>query len=86
MRHSSRSRHDLGRPRPADGVAAYVAATVVSTSVPGHVVLDAGAKTLTKDRASFLEGYGAILRFLDKYLKGAPSERAASTTPGGARK
>jgi D-serine deaminase-like pyridoxal phosphate-dependent protein len=48
---------------PPDGVAAYVAATVVSTSVEGHVVIDAGAKTLTKDRASFLEGYGAIPAF-----------------------
>jgi D-serine deaminase-like pyridoxal phosphate-dependent protein len=45
---------------PPDGVAAFVAATVVSGAVPGHVVLDSGAKTLTKDRAPFLAGFGAI--------------------------
>ena len=54
---------------PADGIAAYVAATVVTTSVPGHVVLDAGAKTLTKDRASFLEGYGAIPAYPDAVIE-----------------
>jgi D-serine deaminase-like pyridoxal phosphate-dependent protein len=54
---------------PADGVAAYVAATVVSTSVPEQVVLDAGAKTLTKDRASFLDGYGAIPAYPDAVIE-----------------
>ena len=34
---------------PGDGVAIAVAATVVSTAVDGQVVIDAGAKTLTKD-------------------------------------
>jgi D-serine deaminase-like pyridoxal phosphate-dependent protein len=42
-----------------DGVAAVVASTVVSTAA-GHAVLDAGAKALTKDLPSFVEGYGAI--------------------------
>jgi D-serine deaminase-like pyridoxal phosphate-dependent protein len=45
---------------PADGIALVVAATVVSAAVPGQVVLDAGAKTLTKDRAPFLDGFGFI--------------------------
>jgi D-serine deaminase-like pyridoxal phosphate-dependent protein len=45
---------------PGDGIALVVAATVVSTSVAGQVVLDAGAKSLTKDRAPFLEGFGSI--------------------------
>ncbi|HEX3266042.1 MAG TPA: alanine racemase, partial [Candidatus Limnocylindrales bacterium] len=45
---------------PGDGVAIAVAATVVSAAVPGHVVIDAGAKTLTKDLPAYLEGYGAI--------------------------
>ncbi len=37
-----------------------MAATVVSAAVPGEVVLDAGAKTLTKDRAPYLEGHGLL--------------------------
>jgi len=41
-------------------VAVHVAATVVSASVPGQVVVDAGAKTLTKDVAAYLRGYGAL--------------------------
>jgi D-serine deaminase-like pyridoxal phosphate-dependent protein len=45
---------------PPDGLALVVAATVVSAAVPGQVVVDAGAKTLTKDRASFLEGFGFL--------------------------
>lgn len=42
-----------------DGVAAVVAATVVSSS-GDRIVLDAGAKALTKDRADFLDGYGTL--------------------------
>ena len=32
----------------------------MSTAVPGQVVVDAGAKTLTKDRSEFLEGFGLL--------------------------
>jgi D-serine deaminase-like pyridoxal phosphate-dependent protein len=42
-----------------DDVAAVVAATVVAAR-PGRAVLDAGAKSLTKDMAAFVEGYGSI--------------------------
>ena len=45
---------------PPDGVAIWVAATVVSVAVPGQVVLDAGAKTLTKDVAPYLIGHGYL--------------------------
>ncbi|MFI5225610.1 MAG: alanine racemase [Candidatus Limnocylindrales bacterium] len=45
---------------PAEGIALHVAATVVSAAVPGEVVLDAGAKTLTKDRPPYLEGHGLL--------------------------
>jgi D-serine deaminase-like pyridoxal phosphate-dependent protein len=45
---------------PPDGVAIWVAATVVSTAVPGQIVLDAGAKTLTKDVAPYLTGHGYL--------------------------
>jgi D-serine deaminase-like pyridoxal phosphate-dependent protein len=43
-----------------DGLALVVAATVVSTSVAGQVVIDAGAKILTKDKAPYMPGYGEI--------------------------
>ena len=52
-----------------DGLAAHVAATVVSTSVPGQVVIDAGAKALTKDRAPFLAGYGALPAYPDAVIE-----------------
>ena len=44
---------------PQDGCAAAVAATVVSV-FDERIVIDAGAKALTKDRADWLQGYGAI--------------------------
>jgi D-serine deaminase-like pyridoxal phosphate-dependent protein len=44
----------------ADTIALHVAATVVSDAVPGQVVVDAGAKTLTKDAAPYLRGHGAL--------------------------
>jgi D-serine deaminase-like pyridoxal phosphate-dependent protein len=53
----------------ADTLALHVAATVVSTAVPGQVVLDAGAKTLTKDRASFVEGFGALPAYPDAVIE-----------------
>lgn len=46
--------------QPSDGLAAIIAATVVSTAVEGQVVIDAGAKALTKDVAPYLEGHGAV--------------------------
>jgi D-serine deaminase-like pyridoxal phosphate-dependent protein len=49
---------------PADGCAVAVAATVVSVH-PDRVVLDAGAKALTKDRAEWLTGFGAIVGYPD---------------------
>jgi D-serine deaminase-like pyridoxal phosphate-dependent protein len=49
---------------PAEGCAVAVAATVVSV-FDDRVVLDAGAKALTKDRADWLEGYGAVVGYPD---------------------
>lgn len=43
----------------SDGIAVVVAATVVAVAAE-RVVIDAGAKALTKDLPAFLEGYGAI--------------------------
>jgi len=45
---------------PPDGVAIAVAATVVSAAVDGQVVINAGAKTLTKDKAAYMPGFGVI--------------------------
>lgn len=45
----------------ADAVAAVVVARVVSVNEAGrHVVIDAGAKTLTKDVPAYLTGHGTI--------------------------
>jgi D-serine deaminase-like pyridoxal phosphate-dependent protein len=54
---------------PAEGIAVAVATTVVSVAVDGQVVLDAGAKTLTKDRAPFLDGFGAIPAYPDAVIE-----------------
>ena len=54
---------------PPDGLALIVAATVVSNAVPGQVVVNAGAKTLTKDRASFLDGFGLLPAYPDAVIE-----------------
>lgn len=69
---------------PPDGIALVVAATVISTSVAGQVVLDAGAKALTKDRAPFLEGFGSIPAFPDAVIERLFDYHAAVTVPPGA--
>ncbi len=53
-----RQQADLGV-MDADDLAAVVAATVVS-SAADRIVLDAGAKALTKDKPDWLEGYGRL--------------------------
>jgi D-serine deaminase-like pyridoxal phosphate-dependent protein len=54
---------------PGDGVAIAVAATVVSSAVEGQVVIDAGAKTLTKDVAAYLTGHGLLPAYPDAVLE-----------------
>ena len=44
-------------------VALLVAATVVSSDRTGQFVLDAGAKTLAKDRNPLLDGFGSVLGY-----------------------
>ena len=51
---------------PVDGVAIAIAATVVSDAVAGQVVINAGAKSLTKDVPAYLPGHG----FLPAYPQG----------------
>ncbi|MGZ8513586.1 MAG: alanine racemase [Candidatus Limnocylindrales bacterium] len=46
---------------PLDRIALVVAATVVSHGTRGGFVVDAGAKVLGKDVASFLDGHAAVL-------------------------
>jgi D-serine deaminase-like pyridoxal phosphate-dependent protein len=50
---------------PPDGLAVWVAATVISTAVAGQIVVDAGAKSLTKDRPDYLEGHGLLAAWPD---------------------
>jgi D-serine deaminase-like pyridoxal phosphate-dependent protein len=45
---------------PPDGVAMAVAATVVSDAVAGQIVINAGAKSLTKDVPPYLAGHGIL--------------------------
>lgn len=54
---------------PDDGVAIAVAATVVSSAVEGQVVIDAGAKTLTKDIAAYLQGHGVLPAYPDAVIE-----------------
>jgi D-serine deaminase-like pyridoxal phosphate-dependent protein len=54
---------------PQDSVAIAIAATVVSTAVPGQVVIDAGAKTLTKDLPPYVEGYGSLPAYPDAVIE-----------------
>jgi D-serine deaminase-like pyridoxal phosphate-dependent protein len=58
--YNDRNQVLLGSCQP-DQVALFVAATVVSTSVPGQFVLDAGAKALGRDAAIGAPGVGGYL-------------------------
>jgi D-serine deaminase-like pyridoxal phosphate-dependent protein len=68
---------------PPDGVAIAVAATVVSTAVNGQFVIDAGAKTLTKDLPPYLSGYGFLPAFPDAILDRLSDYHGVVTVPPG---
>ena len=68
---------------PPDGLALVVAATVVSTAVPGQIVVDAGAKALTKDRASFLVGFGLLPAYPDAIVERLSDYHGVITVPAG---
>lgn len=70
---------------PPDGVAVAVAATVVSTAVAGEVVIDAGAKTLTKDLPPYLEGYGALPAYPDAVIERLSDYHGVVRIPPGTR-
>jgi D-serine deaminase-like pyridoxal phosphate-dependent protein len=67
---------------PADGCALAVAATVVSVH-SDRVVVDAGAKMLTKDRADWLAGFGAIVGYPDLVLERVNDYHGMITAPPG---
>jgi D-serine deaminase-like pyridoxal phosphate-dependent protein len=72
---------------PAEGCAVAVAATVVSV-FDDRVVVDAGAKMLTKDRPDWLVGYGAIVGYPELVIErindyhGVVAVPAGSARPG----
>lgn len=68
----------------AGEVALHVGATVVSAAVPGQVVLDAGAKTLTKDRAPYLEGHGHLPAYPAAVIERLYDYHGVVRTPDGA--
>ena len=69
--------------QPSDGLAAVIAATVVSTAVDGQVVIDAGAKALTKDVAPYLDGHGAIPAYPDAVIERVSDYHGVVRIPGG---
>ena len=71
--------------QPSDGLAAVIAATVVSLAVDGQVVVDAGAKALTKDVAPYLEGHGAIPAYPDAMIERVSDYHGVVRVPAGTR-
>jgi D-serine deaminase-like pyridoxal phosphate-dependent protein len=67
---------------PPDGCAVAVAATVVSV-FDERIVIDAGAKSLTKDRADWVEGYGAIAGFPDLVIDRVNDYHGVVLAPAG---
>ncbi len=70
---------------PADGCAAAVATTVVSVHAD-RLVLDAGAKMLTKDRAEWLIGFGAIVGYPDLVIERVNDYHGVVGVPAGANR
>jgi D-serine deaminase-like pyridoxal phosphate-dependent protein len=68
---------------PTEGCAVAVAATVVSVHAD-RVVLDAGAKALTKDRAEWLAGFGAIVGYPDLVIERVNDYHGVVVAPPGA--
>lgn len=69
---------------PSDGVAIAVAATVVSAAVDGQVVIDAGAKALTKDVAPYLTGHGVLPAYPDAVIARVSDYHGVVVAPGAA--
>ena len=69
--------------QPSDGLAAVIAATVVSAAVDGQVVIDAGAKALTKDVAPYLDGHGAIPEYPEAVIHRVSDYHGVIRSPEG---
>jgi D-serine deaminase-like pyridoxal phosphate-dependent protein len=70
---------------PPDGCAVAVAATVVSV-FDDRFVIDAGAKALTKDRADWLTGYGAIVGHPELLIERLNDYHGVVIAPPGCRR
>jgi D-serine deaminase-like pyridoxal phosphate-dependent protein len=70
---------------PAEGCAVAVAATVVSV-FDDRVVIDAGAKALTKDRAEWVTGYGAVVGYPDLVIERVNDYHGIVVVPTGAHR
>ena len=68
---------------PSDGIAIAVAATVVSAAIAGQVVIDAGAKTLTKDVAPYLVGHGLLSAYPDAIIERVSDYHGVVSAPSG---
>lgn len=71
---------------PSTGVAIAIAATVVSDSSPGQVVINAGAKSLTKDVPGYLTGFGMLPDYPDGVIERISDYHGVVTFPDGARR
>ena len=69
---------------PVDGVAIAVAVTVVSDAVPDKFVINAGAKSLTKDLPPYLNGYGFVPGYPDGVLERVSDYHGEVRLPVGA--
>lgn len=66
-----------------DGIALVVAATVVSVAIPGQVVIDAGSKTLAKDRPAWTDGFGCLPAYPEATIVRTYDYHGVVTIPDG---
>ena len=69
---------------PVDSVAMHVVATVVSVEASGQVVLDAGAKVLSKDLPTTVQGHGFLPHYPDAVVRRVFDHHALVDVVGGA--
>ena len=67
---------------PVEGCAVAIAATVVS-SFADRIVVDAGAKSLTKDRPDWLAGFGAIVGYPELVIERLSDYHGVVAAPPG---
>jgi D-serine deaminase-like pyridoxal phosphate-dependent protein len=72
----------LGGSAP-DAVAVAIGATVVSDAIGGQVVIDAGAKTLTKDVPDYIRGFGLLPAYPEAILERVSDYHGVVRIPNG---